>query len=276
MSSRFASPDGSRWVPAVAACVLASAAVVAVAAGTGGSPTLPDDDHDATRLVIEGSSNDTAHYWIAVDGSLEPAGSSADVEVGEGGDERVAGTVNGSDADAYRVSGAVTGLAVAGNATLVHDGHEVDPATLSDGWAVAFDDCSTVTVSGQFARGYAFSTVVFPVREPGGDLVGYERHEVNERFDAANRTATLRAGTTLPENVSEVAALRSVFLYERPVEGDVDPLLVESEVVARIGEPPVRVGNPAYGACREAVEDRLVNGTGTAAVADLAATGRRP
>ena len=273
-AGRSRSTDRSWWILAVAVCVLASAVVGA--GGTDSSPNLPADDREDTLLVIEGPPNGTAHYRIVVDGTVEPVdGSDATVEPGEASDGRVAGTVNGSHADAYRISGTVTGLAVAGNVTLLVDGHAVDPANLSDGWAVAFEDCSTVTASGDFASGYGFSTVVFPVGGPDGDFVGYEEQAVNEEFGFANGTARLRAGTTLPENVSEIAVFRSVFLYERPVDAEVDPLLVESEVVARAGEPPVRVENLAHGPCREATMEQLANRT-KASVADATATGQRP
>lgn len=287
--SLHASTSGSWRSVAVVICVLASAAIAgtmaAGAAGGLGNRVLPVDAHadartddahaDDALLVVEGPSNGTAHYRFAVDGALESADEpNATVEAGELNDTRAGGTVDGGDADAYRVSGPITELAVAGNVTLFLDGREVAPANLSDGWAVTFANCSTVGVAGDFAEGYAFSTVVFPVRGPDGDLAGYEENPVNERFDVTGHTASLRAGTTLPEDVSEIAVLRSVFLYEQRTDAEVDPLLVESEVAARLGEPPVRVENPAHEACRDEIRDRLAddtaNGTADEASVDAA------
>jgi hypothetical protein len=284
--SLHASTSGSWRSVAVVTCILASAAVAVTmttgAAGGPGNRVLPADAHDGAHadartdealLVVEGPSNTSAHYRFAVDGALEPADEpNAAVEPGELNDTRAGGTVDGSDADAYRVSGPITELAVAGNVTLFLDGREVAPANLSDDWAVTFANCSTVAVAGDFAEGYAFSTVVFPVRGPDGDLAGYEENPVNERFDVTGHTASLRVGTTLPQDVSEISVLRSVFLYEQRADVEVDPLLVESEVAAQLGEPPVRVENPAHGACRGEIRDRLADETanGTADEASVA------
>lgn len=258
------SPDGGRLrlTVGIALVVLTSAAVASVVGGHLGDSTRgPHVADEADLLVIEGPPDETAHYEFTVNGSLEPADEpNATIEdADEVDDARVEGTVNGSDADAYRISGNVTSLILAGNATLSLNGRAVTPANLTDGWAVAFSDCSTVHVTGEFARGYVFSTVVFPVWGPDGDLMGFEENPVNEPFAITDRNGSLRAGTTLPENVSEFAVVRSVFLYEEPVEAEVDPLLVESEVAAEFGEPSVEVENPAYEVCRTDLENRLAN-----------------
>lgn len=262
------SPDGGRlrWTVAVAILVLTSAAVASVVGGhLGDQARGPHVADEADRLVIEGPSSETAHYEFTVNGTLEPADvpDAAIEDADELNATRAAGTVNGSDVDAYRLSGDVTSLTLAGNATLFLNGREITPANLTDGWAVTFVDCSTVEITGEFTQGYAFSTVVFPVWGPDGDLMGFEENPVNEPFAVTDRSGSLRAGATLPENVSEFAVLRSVFLYEEPVDAEVDPLLVESEVAAELGEPSVQVQNPAHEACRTDLEDRLANRTST-------------
>ena len=254
----------------IASVLLASTmlASVAVAGAAGGpDPHLSADDRvgeDPSLLVIESASNETVQYRFTVDGSVE----SDEMDGGV-----VEGSVNGSDADAYRVSGSITGLVLAGNATLSLDGEEVSPANLSDGWAVTFADCSTVDVAGDFETGYGFSTVIFPVRLSDGTFVGFEEAMVNERLTVENGTASLQAGTTLPEDVSNVTALRSVFLYDEQVEASVDPLLVESEVTVLTGQPTVRVENPAHDACQQEIMDRLENETAGNATTSQSATG---
>lgn len=258
--------EGNRtWRVLVGAIVLASGLVVGGVVASEGPHLATDtqDDGDGTLVVIESSSNDTAHYRFSVDGTVEPANrQGSTVEADEGKDDRfVEGTVNGTDTDAYRVDGSITGLVLSGNVTLSRDGQEVTPANLSDDWSVAFENCSTVSVSGDYETGYAFSTVIFPVETSDGTFVGFEEAMVNEELAIENETASLQAGTTLPEDVSNVTALRSVFLYEQQVAGNVEPLLVESEVTVLLGQPAVRVENPAHDACQSQIMDRLENET---------------
>lgn len=259
--------DGSGfWRIGASVLLLAGAVVVgAMAAGaaSGFDPSLSVNDRtdDGVLVVLESPSNETVHYQFNIDGAVEPAREQGGtIEPGELDNGVAEGTINGSDVDAFRVSGSITGLTLAGNATLLLDGQETTPANLSDGWAVTFANCSTVDVAGDFAAGYGFSTVVFPVRGPDGELMGFEEQAVNEPLTVENQTASLQAGTTLPEDVSEISALRSVFLYEEQVER-ADPLLVESEVTVLLGQPAVRVENPAHETCRETIKDRFENET---------------
>lgn len=267
MSQRVNLPpesDRTRLAVVAVCCVLASGAAAGLLASPVSSAHERAGVTDGEGDLVVISSDEPASYEFAVDGAVEPAENrGATVDPGdEVEDGRVRGVVANGDADAYRVVGEVRSLILAGNATVQVDGQEVDPAALPTEWAVTFTECSTVEVAGDFEQGYVFSTVVFPVFGPEGDLLGYEENPVNEEFAVRNGTATLQAGTTLPENVSAFVAVRSVFLYEGRVDEPVDPIMLESEVTEELGEPAAQVEHAHHERCREAVRERLADESG--------------
>ena len=269
LSVSWSNDEGGYWRVISSVIVLVSIVLAGTVAGGmmtadgavgSHAPTDTQADDDGALVEIESQSNETAHYRLIVNGTIEPANESNEMdEQGSVGDGVANGTVNASDTDAFRATGSIEGVVLAGNVSLLLDGQAVTPTNLSDGWAVTFTNCSTVEVAGDFETGYGFSTVIFPVRTSNGTFLGFEEATVNERLTVENQTATLQAGTTLPENVSNVTALRSVFLYEQQIVGTVDPLLVESEVMVTVGQPAVRVENPAHNECQREIMDRLEN-----------------
>lgn len=232
--------------------LLASVAIVGVAdaRASGEENTSATDGQTLTLVGVA----DETHYEFAVDGSVA-ANSTTNATVEN--DTHASGTLEAGDEDTYRVDGDVTSMTIAGNASVLLEDQRVKPGTLASEWAVTFPDCSTAQVAGDYRTGFVFSTVLFAVEGPDGELLGYEENPINERVEVRDGAVDLRAGSTLPENVSESTAVRSVYLYDDSVE-DVDRLLVESEVENLRGEPVLRVDNPAYDAC----VDELTNEAG--------------
>lgn len=247
------------------ACLVATTAIAGVVGGQLDRTATPHERGVAgaeTNILVIEETSEEVHYEVTVEGSIEPAGEPYDgVERGDEVNGTSAQGVVTSDADVYRITGNVTSIALAGNATLSLNGNQVTPGGLASQWAATFSNCSSVDIDGSFADGYVFSTILFPVEGPSGDVAGFEENPINEHFDAANRTEPFRVGETLPSNVSEQAAVRVVYLYEEPTSGQIDPLLLESEVMSQIGEPTVRVENPAHESCRTRVKERLENET---------------